>query len=46
MRDMYRMQEFTKYVVKVYEKNVDHKNLLARWEVVYFSERVNAPIVI
>ena len=33
---MYRMQEFTKPIVKVYEKNVDHKDSVARWEVVFF----------
>jgi hypothetical protein len=35
-----------KIVVKVHEKIVDHMNSVAHWEVVYFSQRVNAPRVI
>ena len=35
-----------KSVIKVHEKSVDHKHLVACWEAIHFPQRVNAPPVI
>ena len=35
-----------KLVVKVHENSADHRNLLARWEAIHFSQHANAPPVI
>ena len=32
--------------IKIHEKIVNHKNLVARWEIVYFLQHVYAPLII